>query len=101
MPALDPEVEMLLELGRKAGARPFELLTPDEALGAYAASWDVLQPAAAEVASVRDVSVPGKDGGLRLRIYRGIGTQPGAPLPCLVFLHGGGWVESGGFEGGE
>lgn len=92
MPALDPEVEMLLELGRKAGARPFELLTPDEARGAYAASWDVLQPAAAEVASVRDVSVPGKDGGLRLRIYRGIGTQPGAPLPCLVFLHGGGWV---------
>ena len=92
MPSLDPEVEVLLELGRKAGRPPFEALTPEEARAAYAASWDVLQPAAQEVASVRDLSVPGKGGAVRLRVYRGIGTQPGDLLPCMVFLHGGGWV---------
>ncbi len=92
MPALDPEVEILLELGRKAGRPPFEALTPEQARAAYAASWDILQPAAAEVGAVRDVTIPGKAGDLRLRIYRGIGTQAGEALPCLVFLHGGGWV---------
>ena len=92
MPALDPQVENLLELGRKAGSKPYEALTPDEARAAYAAARDVLQPPAEDVAQVRDVSVPTPDGELRLRVYRGIGTQAGELLPCLVFLHGGGWV---------
>ena len=92
MPALDPQVEALLELGRKAARPPFEALTPDEARAAYAASWDVLQPAAAEVASVRDVAIAGEGGALPLRIYRGIGTAPDERVPCMVFLHGGGWV---------
>lgn len=92
MPTLDPEVEMLLELGRKAGRPPFEALTPDEARIAYAASWDLLQAPAEEVASSRDVTVPRNDGELRLRVYRAMGTQPGELLPCMVFLHGGGWV---------
>ena len=34
MPALHPEVEALLELSRKAGARPFEDLTPEQARAA-------------------------------------------------------------------
>ena len=104
MPALDPDVENLLELGRKAGRPPFEALTPEEARTAYAASWDLLQPPAAEVASVRDVAIPIKApggapnrapsqaGDLRLRIYRGMGTAASDKLPCMVFLHGGGWV---------
>ena len=92
MSALDPQVENLLELGRKAGSKPYEALTPDEARAAYAAARDVLQPPAEDVAQVRDVSVPTPDGELLLRVYRGIGTQAGELLPCLVFLHGGGWV---------
>jgi acetyl esterase len=92
VPSLDPELEALLELGRKAGRPPFEALTPQQARTAYAASWDVLQPPVQDVAAVRDTVIPGKGGELRLRIYRGIGTQENAPLPCMVFLHGGGWV---------
>ena len=92
MPALDPEVENLLELSRNAGARPFEDLTPEQARAAYAAGWDVLQPATEDVASARDVTIPGPIGSLALRVYRGKGTQPDEQLPCLVFLHGGGWV---------
>ena len=92
MSRLDPDVERLLELGRQAGARPFEALTPEQARAAYAAGWDVVQPAAVEVASIRDVTVPGPDGALRLRIYRPLGSLPDEALPCLLFLHGGGWV---------
>lgn len=92
MPSMDPQVAAMIEAGRKAGARPFEVLTPEQARAAYAAGWDVVQPPTAEVASVRDVSIPGEGGALALRIYRGIGTQPGERLPCMVFLHGGGWV---------
>ena len=92
MPTLDPEVETLLELGRKAGARPFELLTPEQARAAYAASWDILQPKAVDVASVHDHTIDGRGGALRLRVYRGSETSADELLPCMVFLHGGGWV---------
>ncbi len=92
MNAFDPEVEVLLELGRKAGRPPFQDLTPAAARAAYAASWDLLQPAAEEVAAARDLIAPGPAGDLALRIYRGIDTQAGEKLPCLMFLHGGGWV---------
>ena len=92
MPTLDPEVETLLELGRKAGARPFELLTPEQARAAYAASWDILQPKAVEVASLHDRTIDGPGGALRLRVYRGSATSANELLPCMVFLHGGGWV---------
>ncbi|MDO8773480.1 MAG: alpha/beta hydrolase [Burkholderiaceae bacterium] len=92
MPALDPDVEQLLELGRKAGRPPFQALTPKEARAAYAASWDVLQTPSAEVASCRDITLPGIDGDLVVRVYRAQGSQSDERLPCLVFLHGGGWV---------
>ena len=92
MPTFDPEVEKLIEAGRKAGRPPYEMLTPEEARAFYAASWDVLQPPPVDVASTRDMTVPRHDGELRLRVYRGLGTQPAERLPCLVFLHGGGWV---------
>ncbi len=92
MPALDPQVEALLEMSRKAGARPFEVLTPDEARAAYAAGWDVMQPPTEEVEAVRDLGIPGANGELKLRVYRGKGTHADDKLPCMVFLHGGGWV---------
>ena len=92
MPTFDPDVESLIELGRKAGRLPYQAMTPAEARIAYAASWDVLQAPAAEVASTRDLTIPGPASDLRLRVYRGRNTQPQDRLPCLVFLHGGGWV---------
>jgi acetyl esterase len=36
---------------------------------------------------VRDVDIPSRGGGLRVRLYR-----PDGPLGTLLFLHGGGWV---------
>lgn len=92
MPTLDPEVEHLLALGRAAGRAPFEALTPEAARIAYAASRDMMQAPCVEVASVRDVLIPAQGAPLCLRVYRPLGSQLDAQLPCLVFLHGGGWV---------
>ena len=92
MPTLDPETQRLVDLGRQANKPPFEALTPEQARDAYAASWDVLQPVAEQVASVREFGIPGAQGELRLRVYRGQGTDNHEKLPCMVYLHGGGWV---------
>jgi acetyl esterase len=92
MATLDPDVERLLDMMRKAAKPPYEALTPAQCRDAYAASWDILQAPASEVASVRDEEVDGPGGKLKLRIYRGAGTNAGERLPCLVYLHGGGWV---------
>lgn len=92
MPTLDPDAARLLALARKAGYPPFETLTPVQARAAYAASWEPMQTPGGEVASVRDVEISGPAGFMVLRIYRGLGTDADAALPCMLFLHGGGWV---------
>mgnify|MGYP003348978380 CR=1 FL=1 len=82
MPAYDPDLARLLDVARQAGRPPFEALTPVQARSAYAATWDILQPAAQDVASVRDSVVPGPDGDITVRVYRGIGTEASESLPC-------------------
>ncbi len=94
MNAMHRDAERLLDLIRAAGRPPFESLPPAEARIAYAARRDLLQPAPDEVAEVADLAIPGPGGPLPLRLYRGAGT-PDGPLPCLVYLHGGGWVLGG------
>jgi acetyl esterase len=89
--ALDPDVANLLALAQQAGYPPFEALTPAQARKAYAASWDAMQSPRTEVASVHDVEIAAPHP-LQLRVYRGQGTSPSEVLPCLLFLHGGGWV---------
>jgi acetyl esterase len=87
-----PDVKNLLELASKSGRPPFEALSPTDARSAYAAGWDLMQSTTEAVASVRDMSIAGPGGALKLRVYRGAGTQADELLPGLVFLHGGGWV---------
>jgi acetyl esterase len=41
------------------------------------------------LADVRDVTIAGPGGSLRLRVYR---PASESPLPALVWYHGGGWV---------
>lgn len=89
---LDPDLARLLELSRQAGYPPFEALTPEAARAAYSASIKAMEPPPMEVASVRDVTIDGPGGPLALRIYRG---RDDAQLPCLLFLHGGGFVIGG------
>ncbi|MDY7575335.1 alpha/beta hydrolase [Actimicrobium sp. CCI2.3] len=89
MPTLDPQVINLLDMARQTGRLPFEAMTPEAARIAYTGNRDLMQLPAEEVAMVRDITLP---DGLVLRVVRGIGTDASAVLPCLLFLHGGGWV---------
>jgi acetyl esterase len=41
---------------------------------------------------VRDFAASGPAGPIPLRLYRGLGAAAGAPLPLLVYFHGGGWT---------
>jgi acetyl esterase len=41
------------------------------------------------LAQVEELSIPGPDGQLRVRIYTPLGA---GPFPLLVYFHGGGWV---------
>jgi len=92
MKTLDPDTAQLLALSRKAAYPPFQDLTPAKARAAYAAGWAAMQTDGGDVASVKDVNMEGPGGTLKLRVYRGIDTHPDAQLPCMLFLHGGGWV---------
>ena len=92
MKTLDPHASELLALARKAGYPPFQSLTPTKARVAYAASWEPMQSPGGEVASVKDWVMEGPGGALKLRIYRGAGLDAKQIVPCMLFLHGGGWV---------
>jgi acetyl esterase len=89
---LDRGAQRVLDLIREIGRPPIHASTPAEAREATAKSRAVLQPEPPEVAEVEDLACPGPAGPIRLRRYRGAGTEPEAALPCLLFMHGGGWV---------
>jgi acetyl esterase len=89
---LDPGAQSVLDLIRSLGRPPLHQLTPDEARAGNVAARPILQPDPPAVAMVADLDCAGPAGPVRMRHYRGHGTTEGAVLPCLLFLHGGGWV---------
>jgi acetyl esterase len=92
MTPLEKGSQAVLALIKELGRPPLHTLSPAEAREASAKSGTVLQPEPPEVAAVQDLTCPGLAGDIRLRQYRGAGTAASAVLPCLVYLHGGGWV---------
>jgi acetyl esterase/lipase len=89
--SLDPDNQQILDMMKAAARPPVHELQPQEARSMYRASRGALQPELPAVAEVRDLSAPGPAGDIPLRLYRGMGTEPG-PLPILIFYHGGGYV---------
>lgn len=89
---LDAGAQRVLDLIRDVGRPPLHTLSPAEARAASAASRAVLQPDPQEVAEVAELACPGPAGAVPLRRYRGLGAPAEGPLPCLLYLHGGGWV---------
>jgi acetyl esterase len=84
---LDPGLKLVLDqLAANPGPQLHEL--PVEQARAF---FDQMQLPAPEVkiAAVENRTIPGPAGAIPLRIYRPEGK---APLPALVYFHGGGWV---------
>ena len=92
MSSVHPDVEALIAAGRWAGSKPFEAMTPEEARVAYAARREALQLPPDAVSEKRDFTLEGPGGPIPVRLYRPAGVAAETILPCLVFMHGGGWV---------
>ncbi|MEV7597866.1 alpha/beta hydrolase [Kitasatospora sp. NPDC089797] len=95
VPVLDPAARALVE---EAAAGPDPRRLPLSELRARldrAQSGPVERPAA----RIEDLSVPGPDGPVRVRLVRppapAAPPRPAAPLPVILYLHGGGWVAGG------
>jgi acetyl esterase len=83
---LDPQIQELLDKG--TGVPATHTLPVDVARAQYEARIALMAPAA-EVANVRQLTIDGSGGPLKIRIY----TPHGAgPFPLLVFFHGSGFV---------
>jgi acetyl esterase len=83
---VDPQIQMLLDKG--TGVPATHTLPVDVARAQYEARIALMAPAAA-IATVREQTIDGPGGPLRIRIY----TPRGAgPFPLLVFFHGSGFV---------
>ena len=89
MRAVNPDIAALLVAARAAGAPAMDTLPVDEMRRAYNASRAALQAPFVPVDEIRDLAIVAPGGSLALRLYRG---AAGGALPCLLFLHGGGWV---------
>jgi acetyl esterase len=92
MPQLNPQMAEILALNAAAMKdRPVRVtLSPVEARAqmnaTFEAFWNADRPT---LWAVYNYTIPGPQGALRIRLY-----DPGAvrPAPCLIYLHGGGWV---------
>ena len=90
--AVDRQMQAVIERVNNSGLPPFCTVSAVEARRLYKETRGALAPAVPETGAVRDLAVPGPAGAIPLRLYRGLGTDADAPLPVLVYFHGGGWT---------
>jgi acetyl esterase len=83
---VDPQIQALLDKG--TGVPATHTLPVDVARTQYEARV-ALMACPAEIAEVRERTIDGPGGRLRIRIYTPHGT---GPFPLLVFFHGSGFV---------
>jgi acetyl esterase len=89
---LHPQARALLDLMQERGVPPTHTLSPDEARKLYRERRAFTQPAPPPVGEVRELQAEGPHGAIPLRLIRPRGAAEDAPLPVLVYYHGGGWV---------
>ena len=92
MTKVNRDVAALIAAGKAAGSLPFEAMALDDARRAHAARRHTHQLPPDEVSERRDITVAGPAAPIPLRVYRPAGVLPDVVLPCLLFMHGGGWI---------
>ena len=89
---LSPQTARLLDMVYSVGAPRFHELSVAQARQSFRKLLHVFRPDAPAVSSVMDVPVSRGDGSVLLcRLYRPLRCARDQRLPCLVYLHGGGW----------
>jgi acetyl esterase len=87
---LHPQAQKFLEMMAEAGGPPLSEMTVEQAR-AMPALLGELVGKGPEVASVRDIEIPGPAGAIPARVYEPVADPPGT----VVYYHGGGWVIGG------
>lgn len=89
---LDPQIQLGLRiLGRIEGPDMADLPVPQARRLIEQESW-LFAGETAAVKTVRDLTFPGPGGPVPARLYLPPSARTGAPLPLLLWFHGGGWV---------
>ncbi|QOZ25673.1 alpha/beta hydrolase [Bradyrhizobium sp. CCBAU 51753] len=90
---LDPDAAAVYKAFQEAGRPAYETLTAPEAREYYRAARVVSNPEPPALESSKPVAIPAPHGAIPARIYTPKTLRKSNGLaPCLVFLHGGGWV---------
>ena len=89
MPDLHPQIQRVLQVMAEANLKPIEAMTPAEAREQMEATAQARQAEPLLVDRVQERSVAGPAGDIRLRLYW---PHRAAPLPAIVYYHGGGHV---------
>ena len=82
-----PQAQLILDGMAAADGPPLWEMTPEEARALVTANNEHIG-AGPDVASVRDIVIPGQAGGIPARVYSPVASAPGV----VVYYHGGGWV---------
>ncbi|KQT32962.1 lipase [Sphingomonas sp. Leaf412] len=89
-PYVRPDVRGFLDyLSSVPGPKTHEG-TAEAARAMYNAMKDVADPPVGDLATIRDLTIPGPDGDIRARLFDVRDAR--APGPVVVFFHGGGFV---------
>ena len=89
MPDLHPQIQRVLQVMDEAKLKPIEAMTPAEAREQMEATAQGRKAEPLPVNRVEEQLVTGPAGNLRLRLYW---PDKAAPLPAIVYYHGGGHV---------
>ncbi|HUC72886.1 MAG TPA: alpha/beta hydrolase [Stellaceae bacterium] len=89
MPALHPQIVQVLDAMAKAELRPIEEMSPTEARAQMEATARARKAEPLPVAKVEERMIPGPAGDIPVRLYY---PNAAAPVPAIVYYHGGGHV---------
>jgi acetyl esterase len=89
MPTLCPQIVQVLEAMAAAKLRPIEKMTPAEARAQMEATALARRAEPLPVARVEERPIAGPESEIRLRLYW---PDAAAPVPAILYYHGGGHV---------
>src|SRR4051812_17557 len=94
MPTLHPQILKVIEAMQRAGLKPIEALSPDEARRQMEETANSRKAEAMPVGHVEDREIPGPAGKIPVRLYwpEGSGPETGGAVPAIAYYHGGGHV---------